>query len=195
LLRVKVDADDTFVLLSTRPPPADPVLLFFNWKGEFLKNLIGAQYLKGEETTVHGVPEGKVYVSVMRNDRRPSGGEAVAEVRAGRTVEVHAPFVAVRGAKPPPRLAPLYEQMKRQGERAFGDALARALGVEQGREMDSQEQLKHLFSIPFDKKVALPGGGEATVGDILSASAYLQLEEEEARRRPRGPQPPTQPAK
>ncbi|MHC4567335.1 MAG: carboxypeptidase-like regulatory domain-containing protein, partial [Planctomycetota bacterium] len=69
---VTIDEDfpnsDGYLLISTKPLSVDPILGFVSWRGPFLKNLIGANRMPNGITKIHGLPEGKIYLSIFAND-------------------------------------------------------------------------------------------------------------------------------
>ncbi|MHC4402993.1 MAG: hypothetical protein ACYTG0_25305, partial [Planctomycetota bacterium] len=66
VLRIDEDSgnNETLLLVSTAPPRADPILGFAGWGGPFVQNMIGGNRMPYGETTLHGLPEGKVYLAV-----------------------------------------------------------------------------------------------------------------------------------
>jgi ankyrin repeat protein len=167
--------DDTLLMVSTSPTAADPALGFWGWGDEFLRNIIGWNWMPSGETTVHGLPEREVYLALFQNDNAPGFGAVAVDIQASSTAEAHAPLVAgwSDGHKEPPeRLKPLFED------------------VINGR-IDISGILKDLYSDapppkhpgnviarsgPLDREVELPDGRKVTVADLLAVHRYALLQ-------------------
>lgn len=166
--RVAVDADDTFVLVSTRPPSGDPLLGPLAWRGEFLTHLVGATYVRKGRCTMRGLPEGPLYLYALSNDRSPAVGTAAVEAKASQVVEARIPLLAARdGPLPvPDRLAPLADAL-RGDRRAVEAAVKTATGPG-----DAGRPRGGFLDVPLDRRVVLPGGGAWTVRDVATVAAY-----------------------
>jgi C-terminal processing protease CtpA/Prc len=128
-------------------------------------------------TTVHGLPEGHVYMTVFANDSNPGWGESAVKLDVGRTTAVDLSIVAswTNGARhdPPERLASLFRTVKDKGY-DLGEMLEDIL---------DQQNINHPMDIilfgkrsGFDQAFELPDGVTASVGDLLAVEAYIRLE-------------------
>ncbi len=112
----KVPNDETFLILSTAPTGADPVLGFIGWTPSFFQQVIGGNRMPGGRTVVHGLPEGTVYVAMFAADDVPGFLDAKVQIKAQQTTVLpFTPFVARWSDgrhDPPPELVPLFEEVK-----------------------------------------------------------------------------------
>lgn len=165
--------DDTFVLVSTWPLSGDALLGPLSWQGEFLKNLVAATYMRKQQATMHGLPEGRLYFYAMFNDARTLAiGQTSVLAKSAQMVEAPIPVLSPRNGpmKLPERLVALQEEMKRN--RGAVDAAARAA---LGPDFSEQQILRNWFAMPLDHQITLPNGQTATVRDIATVNAYAQF--------------------
>jgi hypothetical protein len=165
---VTLDSDDTFLLVSTSPLSADPLLGPIAWKGDFLRHLVGATYLRKGKATLHGLPEGLLYCYALQNDRQFGRGEASVTAKPGRSVEVSIPLLSPLNGplKLPDRLAPLAEALK-HNRQAVDAAAQAALGTK-----PAASKYPIDFDTPWDRQFPLPDGGTATLRDLSTVYAY-----------------------
>ncbi len=91
----KVPNDETFLILSTAPTGADPVLGFIGWTPSFFQQVIGGNRMPGGRTVVHGLPEGTVHVAMFAADDVPGFLDAKVQIKAQQTTVLpFTPFVA-----------------------------------------------------------------------------------------------------
>lgn len=176
-LDLKVGNDDAYVLVSTSPPEADPILMFWSWGQGFIRNVVGcARMIKGD-VILDGLPDGTLYFCVFANDNSPGFGSASATIRSGQTAEIPMEIVARWSDarhEPPEHLKP-YVQNAMTGELS-SEALLAALGADALTQQPRHygELLKAIG--PIDRKVALPSGERLTVGEIVAVLAYADLQ-------------------
>jgi len=194
----QVPNDETVVVLSTAPTQADPVLGFAGWTPSFLQNMIGGNRMPGGRTVVSGLPEGTVYVAMFAADNVPGFLHAQVQIKAGQTTVLpFTPFVAGWSDgrhDPPPELMPIFEEIKAmprpEAKAWFAGIYARA-----GIPFDLKTGRPQL-SGQLDKEFVMPSGSKTTVGKVLAAVGYVQLQESVAARtgrktaaKPTTPQP------
>jgi len=185
----EVGNDETLLVVSTAPTRADPILGFAGWGGPFLQRMIGGNRMPRGETTVRGLPEGKVYLAVFAADNSPGFGAGEATIRAGRTTFARLPFVAGWSNAqhdPPARLAPLVDEWKRLSpseQESCREAL-KAQGIDLENRAKRSELLQRVGS-QLNRKVELPSGTTTTIGDFLAATAYVDLQQFIERRQTR----------
>jgi nitrous oxidase accessory protein NosD len=193
----RVPNNATFLILSTAPTGADPVLGFTGWTSSFLRNALGGNRMPRGRTVVHGLPEGTVYVAMFAADDVPGFLNAEVQIKAGQTTFLpFTPFVAgwSNGRHdPPPELMPIFEEIKamprREAQVWFGKVMGQA-GVQADPKSDRPQLSGHL-----DAEVLLPSGRKATLGQVMAAAGYIQLQDSVARRAGRSLAAPAHPPK
>lgn len=171
-----VGNNETFMFLSTSPPEFDPILGLQAMGPAFLQRLIGVNRMPLGKTIVVGAPDQPVYAFFFAPDNIP--GYATVEVPTAKTGLVRVPpepFVAgwSDGRKtPPPNLVEL-------GEFLDGHALSprQLLDIPKLSNATSEaydKRMKELMS-QLSKKIELPEGRSALVGDILAVEWYRWL--------------------
>ena len=185
----RVPNDETFLILSTAPTGADPVLGFSGWTASFLQQAIGANRMPSGKTVVHGLPEGMVYVAMFAADDVPGFLDAKVQISAGQaTVLPFTPFVAGWSDgrhDPPPELMPVYEEIKAM-PRAESQAWLAKVFATAGIRADPKNGQPQL-SGHLDAEVVLPSGRKATFGQAMAAVAYIQRQQSVACRAARNP--------
>jgi hypothetical protein len=192
----RVPNNETFVILSTAPTGADPVLRFAGWTPSFLQHVIGGNRMPVGKTVVHGLPEGTVHVAMFAMDNRPGFLDAKVQIQGGQTTVLpFTPFVAAWSDgrhDPPPELTPVFEEVGTLQGREWSAWLTKAFSEASlhTRENDGRPEW-------FDRlgaEVVLPSGRRATAGQVMAVFAYRQLQDrakETTRRGPaRGSAPP-----
>ncbi len=187
ILRIDEDApnDDIYMVISTAPPRADPILGFAAWGGEFMKNMIGGNRMPAGRSTIYGLPEGTVYISLFANDNKPGFASGKVDIKSGSMTSVYLPIVAAwSNAKhdPPPELAELVQELK-------------SLDIEKEKELSSV--LEELYSKapegfegvnlvigPYlDRTVELSTGRRARFAEVFAAMKYIELQEKMSTRK------------
>ena len=187
--------NETFVFLS-RALPQDPVLGPVGWVGPFLGNQIGFNRMPRGQTVFRGLPDGEFGVALFAADNSPGVGAArgtiqaqtrpVAVIRVSET-DMIAGWSNARKT-PYPDLQPLVDHVRTLLDQGQGDAVWQALVAGTALANDVALSLKVLddgkeaWSTalrlgPWDRKVALPGGLESTVGKALAAVAWVRLDQ------------------
>ena len=181
-LRIDEEApnDDALMVVSTAPPRADPILRFVAWGGAFMGNMIGGNRMPSGETTIYGLPEGKVYLVVFANDSSPGWGGAEVTIRSGATSVVYVPIVAGWSDghhDPPKQLLPLFEEVKSLlSEDTFSMPRfleANGIRIEAGNDR-WQRELE--ISRHLDRQLELPTGTKTTAADFMAAVGYVELQ-------------------
>ena len=176
-----------FLFLSTSPPEFDPVLGFRAMGAPFLRGLIGVNNLPPGPTTVIGVPDGPLYAFLYVNDNSP--GFATVEVPASGAA---APGSAAPGAgfvrvtpepivagwsdgrkTPPQRLAELAAFLEAQSLTVEG--LLAIPPLSHTTFEAHQAQMRGL-SEDLARRIDLPDGRSARVGDLLAVRGYRFLQ-------------------
>lgn len=185
----RVPNNETFLILSTVPTGADPVLGFAGWTASFLQHAIGANRMPGGKTVVRGLPEGTVYLAMFAADDVPGFLDAKVQIQAGQTAILpFTPFVAGWSDgrhDPPPELVPVYEDIKAMPRQEAQAWLAKAM-AEAGIQIDPRSGRLQ----PADRlgrEVVLPGGRKTTFGQVMAAVGYIRLQELAGRRASRAP--------
>jgi len=181
ILRIDEDApnDDVLLVVSTAPPRADPILRFIGWGGKFMGRMIGGNRMPSGETTIYGLPEEKVYLTVFANDSSPGWGAAEATIRSGATSVVYVPIVAGWSNghhDPPKRLLPLFDEVKSLlSEDTFSMPRflqANGIRIEAGSDR-WQRELE--ISRHLERQLELPTGTKTTAADFMAAVGYVEL--------------------
>jgi len=183
-----VPNDETLLVISTQPTRADPILGFAGWGGAFMQNMIGGNRMPKGETTVYGLPEGKVYLAMFAADSAPGWTEGQAQIKANTTtVLAYIPFVnswSNSRHDPPEDLVPVFEEVKtlisQKSEFLLDICKDNDIDIRSPKGMwDLQQQIgSHL-----EKEVRLPSGRTTTFGKVMAAVQYVQLQQFVERRK------------
>lgn len=183
VLQINEDApnDETLLVISTSPTRADPILGFAGWGGAFMQNMIGGNRMLKGETTVYGLPEGRVYLAMFAADSVPGWTEGQAEIKSNTTtVLAYIPFVnswSNSRHDPPEHLLPVFEEIKlliSQKDKFVVDLLQN-LSIQ----MDSSKGMwgfMEEIGLHLEKEVVLPSGRNARFGEVIAAAQYVQLQ-------------------
>ena len=181
----KFPNDGGLLLISMQPPAADPELAFLCWQGSFIQHLIGGNLMPKGVTTVHGLPPGRVYLSVFANDNNGGIGAAAVDVEAGQTVQAkYIPIVCSwsNGRHDPPKeLEQTFAEVKeiaQQGQDQVPAFLERLL-AEKGAALKPSENSRNAlapYAAHVNVVVTLPSGREVRFADVLASIGYLQLQ-------------------
>jgi len=177
--------DGGFLVISTMPLAADPILGFVSWQGPFLQHAIGANRMPGGITYIHGLPEDRIHLSVFANDNNGGIGEGIVEAKAGETVIAeYIPIVCSwsNGRHTPPfELQGTFEEMKDiigklKKKQTILPFLKKLLAkedikVRRNRKAPLLPYLDHL-----QVAVTLPSGARVPFGDVLAAIQYIGLQ-------------------
>lgn len=177
-LKIATERDDLMILVSTQARNGDAILGPLSLAGPFAKNLVGMTYSKVKVVTFSNLPDGKLYVYAMRNDRFPWIAVADSVGKRGETIELKLSG-RIYGLEPvdvPPELAWIVELMDTQ-KKAVSAAVRKALGDQVPRGDDML-----AIASKFDVVVDLPGGKRATIRDIMTAQRYRESNREAADR-------------
>ena len=186
-----VGNNETFLLVSSEPLAGDAILGYWAWDARFLGGLLAYNRMPDGVTTVRGLPAGKLYVSMFAADNVPGFANAEVEIKPDQTTRLSTPFVAGWSDgrhDPPPRLQPLFDDFK-----AGKFTLAGVLGDERADKFNMYALFQTTSAAfgPLDRVVELPGGGTATVADLLAVKLYGDLQRGVAQRQARTRQPAT----
>ena len=184
----KAPNDETLLVISTSPTRADPILGFVGWGGAFMQNMIGGNRMLRGQTTVRGLPEGRIYIAMFAADSIPGWTEGQAEIKSNTTTVLeYIPFVnswSNSRHDPPDHLLPVFEEMKLLMSRKdkFVVSLLQRLGIQ----MDSSKGMwgfMEQIGPRLDREVVLPSGGKARLGEVIAAVEYVQLQQTMERKR------------
>ncbi|MHC4403580.1 MAG: S41 family peptidase, partial [Planctomycetota bacterium] len=142
------------------------------------------------ETTLHGLPEGKVYLAVFAADNSPGWGAGEAVIHPNRTTVAYVPIVAAWSDghhDPPDRLLPLFEEVKSlaSGPGFTARGFLESQGVSFKRGLSPMEQQAEIGR-SLDREIQLPSGTKTTVGDLMAAAGYVDLQQLVGRRKAQG---------
>jgi len=174
----EVGNDETFFLLSTRPPAGDAILSFYALGTNYMSHAIVVNRMPRGKTTVIGLPQGMVHAFFFAADNSPGFALESFEMRG---IFVKAPKVQfVAGWSDgrhtaPSRLEPLVNFLKEKQLKA-----TTLLGLGSIPEKEQQEKLRE-FASDLNRRVEVPGRESVTVGDLLAADAYIQVAESRAK--------------
>lgn len=171
-----VGNSDTIMFLSTFPAEFDPILGLDAMGPSFLQHLIGINRMPLGKTTVIGVPDnGPIYAFFFAPDNSP--GFATVKVPASASGFCRVPpetFVAgwSDGRRtPPPELAELIRFLE-----AHSLSASQLLNIPPLSNATSEDYRKRMEELrrELSRKIDLPEGKSARVGDLLAAARYQQ---------------------
>jgi len=177
--------DDSLLVISPMPLSTDPILGFTSWQGPFLQHAIGINRMPGGVTYIHGLPEGRIHLSIFSNDNNGGIGEGMIEARAGETVvSEYIPIVCSWSNgrhDPPPPLQATFREMKGimgnlKPKQTILPFLKKLLAkenikVRQNRKAPFTPYLQYLTVA-----VTLPSGARVPFRDVLASLQYLGLQ-------------------
>ncbi len=186
-----VPNDETLLVISTQPTRTDPILGFAGWGGAFMQNMIGGNRMPKGETTVYGLPEGKVYLAMFAADSVPGWTEGQADIKPNTTTILpYIPFVnswSNSRHDPPQRLRPLFEEMKSLREQSppptEDHPLVQFYELLAEKEPEGIWQWQQLISRHLHHEFELPSGRKATFADIEAVRRYIDLQQFVERRK------------
>jgi hypothetical protein len=183
-LRVSFARNDTFIAVSTAPPQGDVILGPLGWRGEFLKHMVAFHYMRGKTATIHGLPEGKLYLRGFYNDRHLAVGEAEVTAKAGETIDATLKLTSQENfpREMPPRVKALADAMAK--DRAPVTAAVEKVAPN----FEKLFEERRFEDWPMEASFTL-GGETFTLMDLLAVQAYRQ-NSAEAKRRKATTQPP-----
>ena len=182
-----VPNDEVLLVVSTSPTRADPILGFAGWGGVFMQNMIGGNRMKKGETTIYGLPEGKIYLAMFASDSIPGWTDGQVEIKPDTTTILeYIPFVnswSNSRHDPPEHLVPIFEELKKLSstENTFLKGIFKVYGLE---EAHAEGMWKYMTQLGphLEKEVELPSGRKTTFGDLMAAVQYIQLKKTIERR-------------
>ncbi|MBN1360804.1 MAG: carboxypeptidase regulatory-like domain-containing protein [Sedimentisphaerales bacterium] len=177
--------DETFLVLSTAPTCADPILGFTGWGGAFMQNMLAANRMPAGETTVSGLPTGTIYFAMFASDSVPGWTDGQVEVRPDTPAVVpEIPFVCAWSNgrhEPPADLKPMVDgfiAMKEQGLTPPEDH-----PVMQLARMTQSLDFKNAFAYQqwvgqnMDIEFEGPDGEKVKLKDLAAAMQYVTLQD------------------
>jgi carboxyl-terminal processing protease len=176
----QIGNNETLLVVSTAPPRADPILGFAGWGGPFLRNMIGGNRMPYGETTIYGLPAGKVYLALFAADNNPGWGAGQAVIQPHRTTVAYVPIVASWSDghhDPPDRLLPLVEEVRTlrstEGFSLPGFLVAQGIDLapQTERWQREAEVARHL-----EREIQLPSGTKTSLADLVAAARYVELQ-------------------
>ena len=195
---VTIDEDfpnsDGYLLISTKTLSVDPILGFVSWQGPFLKDLIGANRMPKGITKIHGLPEGKIYLSIFANDNNGGLGAGIIKTKAGKTVKAeYIPIVCSwsNGRHDPPKeLKQTFDEIKQITEEQnrymlpFINELLKRKGIVVEIDKEARNSIAAYYP-HLQELVILPSGKQVRFADVLACLQYLDLQTVVERRRRR----------
>ena len=165
-------------IISTAPPRADPVLMFWSLGDEFLQSIIGGNFrMPFGETIIHGVPEGKVYVAAYNYDQEPGFGTVTATISENTVTKVDIPVIASwtnAQHQPPERLKPLFNEVVEK-QLSLSDLLGEHINIDITYLAKLGDALKKIG--PLDRQILISNGNKAAVADILAVFRYANIQQ------------------
>jgi len=182
-----VPNDEVLLVVSTSPTRADPILGFAGWGGVFMQNMIGGNRMKKGETTIYGLPEGKIYLAMFASDSIPGWTDGQVDIKPDTTTILeYIPFVNSWSNSrhyPPEHLVPIFEELKKLSstEHTFLKGIFKDYGLE---EAHAEGMWKFMAQLGphLEKEVELPSGRKTTFGDLMAAVQYIRLKQAVDRR-------------
>lgn len=172
-----VGNNETFLFLSTAPPEFCPILGPQCLGTAFWKNLIGVNRMPLGKTTAIGTPDKPVYAFLFAADNSPGFATITIPPPESGLARVPAePFVASwsNGRKTPPeKLAELIEFMKKHDL-----TTQQLLDIPELSNANFKARQKRMQELSSDlsRKIELPEGQTARIGDLLAADAYRRMQ-------------------
>ena len=175
-----VPNDEVLLVVSKSPTRADPILGFAGWGGAFMQNMIGGNRMKKGETTIYGLPEGKIYLAMFASDSIPGWTDGHVEIKADTiTVLGYIPFVnswSNSRHNPPEHLMPVFEELKQLSstDNTFLLKVFKDYGLE---EVHAEGMWKFMSQLGphLEKEIELPSGRKTTFGNLMAAVHYIRL--------------------
>ncbi|MCK4790321.1 MAG: hypothetical protein KAV87_41675, partial [Desulfobacteraceae bacterium] len=190
VLRIENAASGTYFVISTSPTRADPILGFAGWGGGFMQNMLGGNRMIGGQTTVYGLPEGRLYLAFFAADNIPGWAEEAVEIRPNETTILnHIQYVNSWSNSrhyPPEHLVPVFEEVKQLISQK--DNFIFNLYHKSGVKIDPSKGMWGFMGQlgpHLAKEVELPSGCKATFGEVMAAAQYVQLQQIVERRKGR----------
>lgn len=168
---------DTALFLSTSPLEFDPILGLDAQGPAFRRNVIGVNRMPLGQTIVIGVPEdAPLYAHFFAPDNSPGYATITVPPSKSRFREAPSePFVAgwSNGRHtPPPELAELMQFM--DAHKLSAKELLKIPDLSAKTHVEYRQRMEELRG-ELAKKIDLPAGKSARIGDILAADAYRRL--------------------
>lgn len=189
-LRLREPEGD-LIVVSRKPPAADPILGFNGWSGPFLAAAL-AVHRKAhglDETVIRGLPAGRVHLTVFANDNNPGFGAAEAELVADAETRVDIPALVATWSNgittPPKSLEPLVATLEDlvAKDPGFTRTLLSQLGDDAAKSIRGNPKAAMTSLIPYlDREITLEGTTKARFGDVAAALAYLRIRRVQAPR-------------
>jgi C-terminal processing protease CtpA/Prc len=178
----KCGNNSTLMVVSRSPMPADPVLAFSAWTGDFMPAVLAGNRMPLGQTTVHGLPAGKVHIGAFAPDNNPGFGGVTVELETGKTTAASVPMLATWSDghyAPPDRLLPLVKRVRQLGGQ---QAVMALIGQQHPDFAEAFAGVKKAglagwaFLGPFlDRTVKLGDDESVLVKDLTAAGAYSSL--------------------
>jgi len=179
LIDEKMPNDETFLVISTAPTSADPILGFASWSGDFIKNMIGFNRMPEGKTSVYGLPEGTIYVSMFAADSVPGFAEGKVQIEADSTVMLpYTQFVnswSDSRHTAPEELKGLVEELKSANIDPNSPIIELYRRI-QTQGLKNQYQYTSALIEHLNDEFELPSGRVETFGRIAAGLAYISLE-------------------
>lgn len=169
-----VPNNDLFVALATEPLAGDPVLGFQAMGKRFVDSVIGINRMPYGRTTVVNAPPGTVHAFFLANDNSPGFAAASYKVSTPEPATHHLQIIAGWSdahKDPPPHIAKLVERMREQSIRPQ-DVLSSSTFLRTVRPRGIAQAMRQ----DLGNTVKLPDQTTATVGEVLAAYGYEELQ-------------------
>lgn len=182
-----VPNDEVLLVISKSPTRADPILGFTGWGGAFMQNMISGNRMKKGETTIYGLPEGKIYLAMFAADSIPGWTDGQVEIKPDTTTVLECiPFVnswSNSRHDPPEHLVPVFEELRELSstDNTFILKIFKDYGL---GEAYAEGMWKFMVQLGphLEKEVELPSGRKTTFGNLMAAVQYIQLKKTVERR-------------
>ena len=181
--------NDWYLLISTSPPAADPILGFVGWRGAFARDAVALVRMRYGRAKVQGLPKQPLHYAVFASDSLP--GFCTGSFRGDEsTLHVHkTPLLngwSHVDGHPSKELAPLVAVVAKLRVAHGKDLVLRRLiaGREEAWKSADEAQapalMKNLIRAdvlgPLTRRVRLVDNGPThSVADLLAADAYATI--------------------
>ncbi len=190
--KVELDADlpnsDVFLVISTEPTKADPILGFVGWAGQFQENMIAGNRMIYGKSVISQLPSKKLYYSIFASDSIPGFTSGEIDLRKNDSVKINEiQFVnswSNSRNTPPESLSVVFEEVS-ELLKIKDENLSKSIRkFYQENQIPIERSILGVELAPFlDKLLMLPSGIEATFGEVMAAVRYYELQKLVSKRR------------
>ncbi len=176
---LEIGNSDTLLMISTHPLAGDPILGFAVWSGGFWQGVIAGNRMPKGDTTISGLPAGKIQFAAFANDNIPGFGGVLIELGEGEQRDLDIPLIASwsDGHKDPPErlenLVDYFTEHPEELQRVEAYAMSKIADPNEDRPDISQYWIRMVPLI--DEDFELADGRQIKLGDAMAACGYVRL--------------------